>query len=123
MANLKAVVHWLPDAPLRTSAIRAPGKVANTFAVESFTDEVAALARVDPVEFRQKRLANPRGIEGLKRVAARMNWQPRPSPAPIDRTAAVLTGRGIACCITRTRRRWWRWGWRWRWSGPPGASG
>ena len=27
MPNLRAVVHWLPDAPLRTSAIRAPGKV------------------------------------------------------------------------------------------------
>jgi len=32
----------------------------------------------------------------LKRVAARMGWQPRPSPGPVDRTAAVLTGRGIA---------------------------
>ncbi len=96
MPNLHAVVHWLPDAPLRTSAIRAPGKVANTFAVESFTDEIAALARVDPVEFRLKRLSNPRGIEVLQRAAARMGWQPRPSPRPIDRTAAVLTGRGIA---------------------------
>jgi CO/xanthine dehydrogenase Mo-binding subunit len=96
MPNLHAVVHWLPDAPLRTSAIRAPGKVANTFAVESFTDEVAALARVDPVEFRLKRLTNPRGIEVLRRAAARMGWQPRPSPRPIDRTLAVLTGRGIA---------------------------
>ena len=96
MPNLHAVVHWLPDAPLRTSAIRAPGKVANTFAVESFTDEIAALARVDPVEFRLKRLSNPRGIEVLQRAAARMGWQPRPSPRPVDRTAAVLTGRGIA---------------------------
>ncbi len=96
MPNLHAVVHWIPDAPLRTSAIRAPGKVANTFAVESFTDEIAALARVDPVEFRLKRLSNPRGIEVLQRAAARMGWQPRPSPRPVDRTAAVLTGRGIA---------------------------
>jgi nicotinate dehydrogenase subunit B len=96
MPNLHAVVHWLPDAPLRTSAIRAPGKVANTFAVESFTDEVAALARVDPLEFRLKRLTNPRGTEMLQRVAARMGWQPRPSPRPLDRTSAVLTGRGIA---------------------------
>ncbi len=96
MPNLSAVVHWIPDAPLRTSAIRAPGKVANTFAVESFVDEVASLARVDPVEFRLSRLTNPRGIEVLKRVAARMRWQPRPSPRPADPAAAVLTGRGIA---------------------------
>ena len=96
LPNVHAVVHWIPDAPLRTSAIRAPGKVANTFAVESFTDEIAALARVDPVEFRLRRLTNPRGIEVLRRAAARMGWQPRPSPRPADRRAAVLTGRGIA---------------------------
>ncbi|TMQ23318.1 MAG: xanthine dehydrogenase family protein molybdopterin-binding subunit, partial [Candidatus Rokuibacteriota bacterium] len=29
MPNVNAVVHWIPDAPLRTSAIRAPGKIAN----------------------------------------------------------------------------------------------
>ena len=96
MANVNAVVHWIPDAPLRTSAIRAPGKIANTFAVESFVDEIAALARVDPVEFRLRRLTNPRGVEVLRRTAARMGWQPRPSPRPVDARAAVLTGRGIA---------------------------
>ena len=96
MPNLHAVVHWIPDAPLRTSAIRAPGKIANTFAVESFTDEIAALAKADPVEFRLKRLTNPRAIEVLQRAAARMHWQARPSPRPVDPAAAVLTGRGIA---------------------------
>jgi nicotinate dehydrogenase subunit B len=96
MPNLNAVVHWIADAPLRTSPLRAPGKIANTFAVESFTDEIAALARVDPLEFRLRRLSNPRGVEVLKRVAARMGWQPRPSPRPVDRRAAVLTGRGLA---------------------------
>ncbi|HET8530744.1 MAG TPA: molybdopterin cofactor-binding domain-containing protein, partial [Methylomirabilota bacterium] len=96
MANLSAVVHWVADAPLRTSPLRAPGKIANTFAVESFTDEIAALARVDPLEFRLRRLSNPRGIEVLRRVAARMGWQARPSPQPVDRRARVLTGRGLA---------------------------
>jgi CO/xanthine dehydrogenase Mo-binding subunit len=96
MPNLHAVVHWVRDAPLRTSPIRAPGKIANAFAVESFTDEIAALARMDPLEFRLRRLANPRGIELLRRLGARMGWQPRPSPKPVDRRAAVLTGRGLA---------------------------
>jgi CO/xanthine dehydrogenase Mo-binding subunit len=96
LPNVNAVVHWIPDAPLRTSAIRAPGKIANSFAVESFVDEIAALARVDPVEFRLRRLTNPRGVEVLRRAAGRMGWQPRPSPRPRDPSAAVLTGRGIA---------------------------
>jgi len=96
VGSLNAVVHWLADAPLRTSAFRAPGKVANTFAVESFTDEIAALARQDAVEFRLRRLTNARAVEVLRRCAAKMSWQPRPSPRPIDRTAKVLTGRGIS---------------------------
>jgi nicotinate dehydrogenase subunit B len=96
LPNVHAVVHWIPDAPLRTSAIRAPGKVANTFAVESFVDEIAALARVDPIEFRLRRLTNPRGVEVLRRLAARMGWQPRPSPRQANPKAAVLRGRGIA---------------------------
>ena len=91
-----AVVHWLEDSPFRTSPIRAPGKVANIFAVESFVDEVCALAKVDPVEYRLRRLADPRGQEVLRRAATRMGWQPRPSPRPPDPGAAVLTGRGIS---------------------------
>ncbi len=94
--NMHATVHWIADAPLRTSAIRAPGKIANTFAVESFTDEVAALARVDPLEFRLKHLSSPRGLEVLRAMAGRMRWQPRPSPRPVDPAAAVLAGRGLA---------------------------
>ena len=91
-----AVVHWIEDSPFRTSPIRTPGKIANTFAVESFVDEVCALAKVDPIEYRVRRLADPRAQEVLRRAAARMGWQPRPSPRPADPGAAVLTGRGIA---------------------------
>jgi nicotinate dehydrogenase subunit B len=94
--NLDAAVHWIADAPLRTSPIRAPGKIANSFAVESFTDEIAALARVDPLEFRLRHLTNPRGVETLRRLAARMGWKPRPSPNPADASAAVAKGRGLA---------------------------
>ena len=96
VGSVNAVVHWLADAPLRTSAFRAPGKVANIFAVESFTDEIAALARQDPVEFRLQRLTSARAAEVLRRCAAKMGWQPRPSPRPVDRAAKTLTGRGIA---------------------------
>jgi CO/xanthine dehydrogenase Mo-binding subunit len=94
--NVHASVTWIADAPLRTSAIRAPGKIANTFAVESFTDEIAARAGVDPLEFRLKHLTNPRGLEVLRAVGARMGWQPRPSPQRVDPAASVLKGRGLA---------------------------
>ncbi len=94
--NVRGVVHWLKDAPLRPSNIRAPGKVANSFAVESFVDELAAAAGHDPLAFRIGHLKNPRGVEVLRRLGARMGWTSRPSPRPIDAGADVLTGRGAA---------------------------
>lgn len=77
--NQEVVVHWLSEAPLRPSNIRAPGKIANTFAVESFTDELAAAAKADPLAFRLAALSDPRGIEVLKRAASLFGWQPRPA--------------------------------------------
>ncbi|MBV8764220.1 MAG: xanthine dehydrogenase family protein molybdopterin-binding subunit [Hyphomicrobiales bacterium] len=88
--NVDVLAHWLKDAPLRPSNIRAPGKIANIFAVESFTDELAAKAREDSLAFRLNSLEDPRGIEVLKRAAALLGWQARPSPGPGG------LGRGIA---------------------------
>lgn len=93
--NVVVLVHWLKDAPLRPAPLRSPGKPANCFAVESFVDELAAAASVDPIEFRLRGLNDPRGVEVIKRVAALLNWQPRPSPSP-DRSGAVARGRGMA---------------------------
>jgi CO/xanthine dehydrogenase Mo-binding subunit len=87
-------VHWLKTAPLRPSNLRAPGKIANSFAVEGFTDELAAAAQRDPVEFRLQALSDPRGIEVIRRAAAAFRWQPRPSPGPGN--ARRASGRGFA---------------------------
>ena len=93
--SVVAVAHWLKDTPLRPASIRSPGKPANCFAVESFVDELAAAAKIDPVAMRLKSLSDPRGIEVIKRVAAMMKWQPRTSPR--SRTPdAVARGRGFA---------------------------
>ena len=94
--NVRSVVHWLKDAPLRPSNIRAPGKVANSFAVESFVDELAAAAGQDPLTFRLQHLKDARAVEVLTRLGNRMGWTPRPSPQAADATARVLTGRGLA---------------------------
>ncbi len=94
--NVEAVVHWLRGTPLRPSNIRAPGKIANTFAMESFFDELAAAAGQDPVAFRLRYLSDPRGIELLRRAATRLGWNPRPSPQRADPKAPVLRGRGLA---------------------------
>jgi nicotinate dehydrogenase subunit B len=93
--NVQVLAHWLKDAPLRPAPIRSPGKPANCFAVESFTDELAAAAGLDPIEFRLRGLTDPRGIEAIRRAAALMNWQTRPSPGA-NKTAPVMRGRGFA---------------------------
>jgi CO/xanthine dehydrogenase Mo-binding subunit len=92
---MKVHVHWLGAAPLRPSNIRAPGKVANTFAVESFVDELAAQAKIDPVQFRLRDLSDPRGREVIERVAKMMQWSARPSPAARSQRR-VAAGRGMA---------------------------
>jgi CO/xanthine dehydrogenase Mo-binding subunit len=93
--GVQVVAHWLNHAPLRPAPIRSPGKPANCFAVESFVDELAAAAGADPVDFRLRGLTDPRAIEAIKRVAALIKWQPRPSPGN-DKTASIARGRGIS---------------------------
>ena len=90
--NARVVVHWLKDTPLRPSNIRAPGKVANTFAVESLVDELAVAAGMDALAFRLAHLSDPRGIEVVKRVEALMKWEPRVGP----NRGGTGKGRGIA---------------------------
>lgn len=94
-SSIQVVAHWLKDTPLRPAPLRSPGKPANCFAVESFVDELAAAAGIDPVEMRLRGLKDPRGVELIKRTAAMMNWQSRPSPK-VEPNAAVARGRGIA---------------------------
>ena len=96
VANLRVVSHHLKDTPLRLSNLRAPGKIANIFAVESFVDELAAAAGMDPVAFRMRGLIDPRAVEVLKRATTMMDWQTRPSPNPRAAEGNVLVGRGMA---------------------------
>jgi len=95
-ANVRVLVHWMKDTPLQLSNLRAPGKIANVFAVESFTDELAAAGREDPVAFRLNRLSDPRAREVIERTAAAFGWQARPSPNPGARDGGLLVGRGVA---------------------------
>jgi nicotinate dehydrogenase subunit B len=93
-------VHWIKQTPLRISNLRAPGKIANVFAVESFTDELAAAAKIDPVVFRlrglEERGNDPRAIAVVKRAAEMIGWQERPSPNPKAADGQWLVGRGFA---------------------------
>ena len=54
----QVVSHPVADSPLRTSSLRSLGAQMNVFAIESFMDELAFAADVDPVEFRRRHLAH-----------------------------------------------------------------
>jgi CO/xanthine dehydrogenase Mo-binding subunit len=94
--HVRVVAHWLRDTPLNPSNLRAPGKPGNVFAVESFTDEIAAAAGIDPLTFRLERLTDPRAIDAIKRGAAAFGWDSRPSPNPKRQPGSLLVGRGMA---------------------------
>ena len=95
-ANVRVTAHLTKETPLRPSNLRAPGKIGNVFAVESFTDELAAAAGADPLAFRLSRLTDPRAIAVIRRATEMFGWQPRPSPNPQAAQGNLLIGRGLA---------------------------
>jgi CO/xanthine dehydrogenase Mo-binding subunit len=68
--------HLIDENPIRTSALRTLGAYANVFAVESFMDELAAAAGVDPVAFRLAHLKDPRSRAVIEAAAKAADWKP-----------------------------------------------
>jgi len=95
VANVTVGVHWHDSAPLRPANIRAPGKIANIYAVECMTDELAAKAGIDPLAFRLQSLKDARGAEVLRRTASLFGWEARAASASAG-NKANRRGRGIA---------------------------
>ena len=82
--------HRLQTMPLRTSALRALGAHLNVYAIESVVDELAALAEVDPVEYRLRMLTDERARAVLQTAAERAGW------GSGDRAPDVGLGVGLA---------------------------
>jgi nicotinate dehydrogenase subunit B len=72
--NAHVVHHFIPDMPVRISAMRALGAYHNVFSIESFMDELAAAAGADPVEFRLKHLEDSRGRDVIEKAAQAFGW-------------------------------------------------
>jgi CO/xanthine dehydrogenase Mo-binding subunit len=84
----RVVHHFIPSMPVRVSALRALGAYLNVFALESSIDEMAAAARIDPVEFRLRYLGDPRAADVVRMAAQRFRWR--------DFKRAPGRGRGFA---------------------------
>ncbi len=85
-------VHVVP-AKIRTGALRSLGAAPNVFAIESFVDELAGVAGIDPIEFRLRHTSDPRMRRVLETVRDRSGWA-RASLAPGH-------GLGVACTLYR----------------------
>ncbi|MBM3528204.1 MAG: xanthine dehydrogenase family protein molybdopterin-binding subunit [Alphaproteobacteria bacterium] len=75
---------------IRLKHWRAVGHVFNTFAIESFVDEMAVAANMDPIAFRLERMgATPKARKCFETVAQMCDWK-----------AARPAGRAIGLSIT-----------------------
>lgn len=66
LPNCKVINHALQTMPIRTSALRALGAYLNVFSIESFMDELAEIANIDPISFRIQHLSDERAIAVLE---------------------------------------------------------
>ncbi len=72
----RVVNHAVKAMPLRVSTLRALGAHLNVYAIESFMDELAEVAGIDPVEFRLRHLGDERARAVIQAAAAKAAWNP-----------------------------------------------
>jgi CO/xanthine dehydrogenase Mo-binding subunit len=83
--------HLLLDAPVRNGSFRTLGAHGNIFAIESFMDELADAAGMDPLAFRLGHLRDTRARAVLQAAADKAGWAPR-------KKGDGRSGRGLAFC-------------------------
>jgi nicotinate dehydrogenase subunit B len=95
---MRVVAHDMPPI-VRASWFRGVSALPNTFAHESYIDELAAEAGVDPIEYRLRYLKDSRAIDLVKAVAKRADWAPRPLWKEQEAEGDVVHGRGFAYAL------------------------
>ena len=94
-ADLRVTVHDMPPL-LRASWLRGVSALPNSFAHESFIDELAAAANADPLQYRLQLLSDPRAKELLQATADRAGWQVHSQPQQKPAHGDWLQGQGVA---------------------------
>jgi nicotinate dehydrogenase subunit B len=96
LPNVRVHTRHVERAFFRSAHLRSPGRIENSFANESFVDELAFAAGADPAEFRLRHLKDPRARAVIDKVLARAGWTPRVGPNPAAGTGDTVRGRGLA---------------------------
>jgi nicotinate dehydrogenase subunit B len=86
---------------LRDHSMRTPGQLQQNFPRELAMSEAAALAAMDPIEFRLKNTDDERLVGTLKAVRDASGWQTRRSPSPKAAAAgaAPVKGQGVSVML------------------------
>jgi len=93
--NLRVAVNDM--APIvRASWLRGVSALPNSFAHESYVDELATAAGVDPVAFRLQLLNDPRAAELVQATAEKAGWVRRTGPLQRGLDGDWVQGQGFA---------------------------
>jgi nicotinate dehydrogenase subunit B len=95
---MRVVAHDMPPI-VRASWLRGVSALPNTFAHESYIDELATEAGVDPIEYRLRYLKDPRAVDLVNAVAKRADWTPRPLWKEPAAEGDIVRGRGFAYAL------------------------
>jgi nicotinate dehydrogenase subunit B len=95
---MRVVAHDMPPI-VRASWFRGVSALPNTFAHESYIDELATEAGVDPIEYRLRYLKDQRAIDLVNAVAERAGWTPRPVWKKPAAEGDIVRGRGFAYAL------------------------
>ena len=77
LPNMHVIHHFVPDMPLRVSALRSLGGYHNVFAIESMMDELARAVGADPLAFRLAHMKDERARAVMQAAAAGLGWASR----------------------------------------------
>ncbi|MEY2503492.1 MAG: nicotinate dehydrogenase subunit [Verrucomicrobiota bacterium] len=96
--NIRVVANDMPPI-VRASWLRGVSALPNTFAHESYIDELATEAGVDPIEYRLRYLKDSRAVDLVNAVARRAEWKPRPVWTEPAAEGDIVRGRGFAYAL------------------------
>ena len=96
--HARVTVHDM--APIaRASWLRGVSSLPNSFAHESYIDELAVAAGVDPIAYRLRVLDDPRARDLVEAVAERAGWVPHAAPLSHGGDGTRVFGRGFAYAV------------------------
>lgn len=94
-ADMRVTVNDMPPV-LRASWLRGVSALPNAFAHESFFDELAAAAGVDPLQYRLAHLPDERAREVLQATADKAGWKRHTQAQQQAAQGEWLQGQGVA---------------------------